>query len=102
MSRDNLPPDPAMPSASTTTNGNTSNAAAGTSNSVEKKPDAAPLAPAGDASKQGGGGSQQGQVDASTGADVGSTAISCPVCGLLNRPGELSCARCGSMLVAGA
>src|SRR4051794_1908384 len=29
-------------------------------------------------------------------------AITCPVCGLVNRPGELACSRCGTILASGA
>src|SRR5258708_19437494 len=28
-------------------------------------------------------------------------AITCPVCGLVNRPGELACSRCGTVLAMG-
>jgi hypothetical protein len=33
-------------------------------------------------------------------AEAIQTALTCSVCGLVNRPGELSCSRCGSLLVA--
>ena len=36
-----------------------------------------------------------------SGPDLSSLALTCPVCGLVNRPGELACSRCGTILAAG-
>ena len=33
--------------------------------------------------------------------DPSSQALVCPICGLTNRPGELACSRCGTILAAG-
>ncbi len=33
-----------------------------------------------------------------TDAEAASAVLTCPVCGLVNRPGELTCSRCGMML----
>jgi hypothetical protein len=33
--------------------------------------------------------------------DVAQIALTCPVCGLVNRPGELACSRCGTILAPG-
>jgi hypothetical protein len=33
--------------------------------------------------------------------DTESIALTCPVCGLVNRPGELACSRCGTILAPG-
>lgn len=33
--------------------------------------------------------------------DEETVAITCPVCGLVNRPGELACSRCGTVLAMG-
>src|SRR5437764_11902648 len=35
---------------------------------------------------------------AETETDEVPVAITCPVCGLVNRPGELACSRCGTIL----
>ncbi len=34
-------------------------------------------------------------------AEQSAIALTCPVCGLVNRPGELACSRCGTILAAG-
>src|SRR5512140_3193912 len=34
-------------------------------------------------------------------ADVSTQALECPTCGLVNRPGELACSRCGTILATG-
>ncbi len=34
-------------------------------------------------------------------AESESIALTCPVCGLVNRPGELACSRCGTILAPG-
>ena len=33
--------------------------------------------------------------------DPNAQALVCPICGLVNRPGELACSRCGTILAAG-
>ncbi len=33
--------------------------------------------------------------------DTSTLALTCPVCGLVNRPGELACSRCGTILAPG-
>src|SRR5437764_6280528 len=33
--------------------------------------------------------------------DEAPVALTCPVCGLVNRPGELACSRCGTILATG-
>jgi len=40
-------------------------------------------------------------AEAGRAADAGQVSLTCPVCGLVNRPGELACARCGTILVTG-
>jgi hypothetical protein len=34
-------------------------------------------------------------------AEAAAIALTCPVCGLVNRPGELACSRCGTILAPG-
>lgn len=120
MPTDQLPPDPATPSTSAAKNGANSppltpadtaapadssapkaETASASEPPAETRPIPKPLAQALSDFKLAAPPEKNEKNDEAAGADA-SQAISCPVCGLLNRPGELSCARCGSMLVAGA
>src|SRR5215475_10567392 len=40
-------------------------------------------------------------IDESSSGDPSSVALVCPICGLVNRPGELACSRCGTILATG-
>jgi hypothetical protein len=42
-----------------------------------------------------------GQDEAAQTAEPVATSLVCPVCGLVNRPGELACSRCGNVLATG-
>jgi hypothetical protein len=70
--------------------------------SSEQKPETPSNAVHLDSSKNSPSSNEDNRIlEAADKAAAESVAITCPVCGLVNRPGELACSRCGTILATG-
>ncbi|MEP7289902.1 MAG: FHA domain-containing protein [Chloroflexota bacterium] len=100
---DNLPTPPVVPNAQTTDRVHMPNRA-GSSDKPEKDSHASQNGSAHNtdtASSTAGSASNGTPNTGLTEAEVTALALTCAVCGLVNRPGELACSRCGNILATG-